>query len=117
MLFQLLDGAFGWEDQQCDLAALGFGLHVVHYWQGPRSRPDNQTTTSPGDLLFDRNRCVSEFFAEFLRGLLLTLTHVSTVDHHIMLVGHAVDPDRAKRKLLEAHTLTPTYHVPCAEDL
>src|SRR6266571_7372767 len=98
-----------WEDEQCDLAALGLALHVVHHRQGARSSADDQATALPGDLLFHGDRGVSELFAEFLRGLLLTLAHVPTVDHHVVLISNAVDSDRTKGKLLEAHTIPPGY--------
>src|SRR2546425_3477321 len=75
MLFQRLDGFFCWEDEQCDLATLGLALHVVHHRQGARSSADDQATALPGDLLFHRHWGVSELFAEFLGGLLLTLAH------------------------------------------
>ena len=106
MLFQFLDGIYSWEDKQCDFAASGFAFNVVHHRHGARSSADDQTTTLPGDLLFDRHRRMPEFVAKFLRGLFLTLTDVSAVNHHIMLIRHAVDTDGAKRKLLEAHNET-----------
>jgi hypothetical protein len=91
MLFQLLDRLSGWENEQCDLAASGFTLHIVHHGQATCSGADDQTTTSPRDLLFDRNRRVPELVAEFLRWLLLPHADVPAVDHDVVLVGHAVE--------------------------
>src|SRR5215471_10670201 len=93
MFFQRLDGVDGWEDEQRDLAALGLAFHVVHHRQDTRSGADDQALAFPGNLLFYRNRSVSKFFAEFLRGLLLTLAYIPTVDHHVVLIGNAVDSD------------------------
>src|SRR5215467_443957 len=53
MLFQLFDGLGGRENEQGDLAPLGFAFHVVHHRQGARSSANDQTTTLPGNLLFD----------------------------------------------------------------
>src|SRR4029453_16987942 len=103
-LFQRLDGFGGWEDEQCELAASGLAAHILHHRQRSRPGADDQSAALPGDLLFHRNRCVSELIAEFLRGLLLPLSHLPAVDHHVVLIGHTVDPDRTKGKLLEAHT-------------
>src|SRR4029453_2905523 len=107
MLFQRLDGFGGWEVEQCDLAASGLAPHIVHPRQRSRPGADDQPAALPGDLLFHSNRCVSELIAEFLRGLLLPLSHLPAVDHHVVLIGHAVDPDRTKGTLLEAHTNLP----------
>jgi hypothetical protein len=87
MLFQVFDRVSGWKDEQCDFAAFGFALDFVHHWQGARSSADDQTATFPGNLLFNRNRRVSELVAKFLRGVLLTLTHVPAVDDDVVIVG------------------------------
>src|SRR5262249_19786083 len=51
MLFQLFDGLGGRENEQGDLAPLGFAFHVLHHRQGARSSANDQTTTLPGNLL------------------------------------------------------------------
>src|SRR5262245_1959467 len=103
MLFERFDGLGGWEDEQCDLAPFSFAFHIIHHRQATRSGADNQTPAFPRNLLFDRNRRVPELIAEFLRRLLLTLTHVPAVDHHVVFIDHAVDSDGTEGELLEAH--------------
>src|SRR5262245_20940145 len=107
ILFQLFDGFGRWKDDQRDLPAFRFAFHVVHHGQSTSSSADDQTTTFPWNLFFDRNRCVSELVAKFLRRLLLTLTHVSAVDHYVVFVGHTVDSDGTKGEFLEAHFIPP----------
>ncbi len=89
-------------------------LHVVHHRQGARSSADDQATALPGDLLFQGDRGVSELLAEFLRGLLPTFAHIRTVDHHVVLISNAVDSDRTKGKLLDAHTYLRDIVLPLA---
>src|SRR5262249_54800924 len=108
MLFQLLDGLSSREHEHRDLPAFGLALHIIHHGQATRSSADNQTTTFPWNLLFDGNWRVSELVAKFFRGLLHTLTHVPAFDDDVMFIGHAVDTDRTKGELLEAHFDLPT---------
>src|SRR5215831_11851456 len=113
MLFHFFNSLSGWQDEQRDLLPFGFALHFVHHGQGASSSSNDQTTAFPWNLLFNRYRRVPELVAKFLRWLLLTLTYVSAVDHHVVLIGHAVDSDRTKGKLLETHFLTSEIATIC----
>jgi hypothetical protein len=41
-------------------------------------------------------------------GLLFSLPNVAAVDDHVVLIGHAVDPDGAEGEILETHWHLPT---------
>jgi len=40
-------------------------------------------------------------------GLLFSLPNLAPVDDHVVLIGHAVDPDGAEGEILEAHWHPP----------
>ena len=48
---------------------------------------------------------MSEGVAELFGRLLLALPDLPAVDHHVMLVGNAVDADQAERKRFEARIM------------
>ena len=66
VLIQGLHGFFRWEDEQFNFAPLGLTFDLIHDWQCSFSRADHQATAFPSDLLFQRERRVSEGFAELL---------------------------------------------------
>jgi hypothetical protein len=45
---------------------------------------------------------MSEFIPEFLGRLLLPFADLSSIDHHIVFVGLAIDANRPKRKCIKA---------------
>jgi hypothetical protein len=46
---------------------------------------------------------VAETMAELPRGFLFTLTNRSAIDHHVVIVGNAIDADKPKGKRSKAH--------------
>ena len=78
-------------------------LDFFHYRQiavGPGA--DHQTTALPGYVLFSRERCMAESLAKFLGGFLLSLADFPTIDHHIVLVRDAIDPNQTEGKNLRS---------------
>src|ERR671918_2104525 len=88
---QEFDGACCRHDDQLDLAALGFTLHLVHHGESTGARTDDQPATIPRYLLLDGQRRMPELGAELLRGLLLALADLAMVDHHVVFIGNAID--------------------------
>src|SRR3974390_2607191 len=92
-LIQKRHGFFGWEDAQFNFAPLSLTFDLIHDWQSSLARADHQATAFPRDLLFQRERCVSEGFAELLGSSLLPFPHLASVDHHVIAVLNAIDPN------------------------
>ena len=69
------------------------------------SGPDHETTAVPRDLLRERQRRVTIRGAQLSGRLLVALSDNASVEHHVVVVGLAVDLDRAERETLEAHRL------------
>ena len=85
------------QDDKVDLATAGLFPDLLHHRQRAISTgADHQPTTSPGDVLRDRQRGVPVRAAEpFGRGL-LALADLSAVDDQVVIVGHAVDSHRTE---------------------
>src|ERR1035437_6196880 len=77
VLFQFFDCFNRRQDQELDLAAIGFSLHFLPDRQGAASGADHQAPAFPRYLLFERERRVAELLAEFLGRLLIVLAHLS----------------------------------------
>ena len=101
VLFQFFDCFNRWQDQELDLAALGFSLHFLHDRQGAASGADQEAPAFPRYLLFERKRRVAEGLAEFLGRLLVARAHLSAVDHHVVVIGDTVDAEGTEGKRLE----------------
>src|SRR5580704_12834864 len=93
---QEFHGLFRWKDEQFNFAPLSLTFDLIHNWQSPFARADQQATAFPRDLLFQRERRVSEGFAELLGGFLLPFAHLAPVDHHVIAVLNAIDPNLPK---------------------
>src|ERR1017187_6962204 len=96
VLLQYLDCLSRRQHEQLDAAALGFLFHFFHDRQGAGSGADHQLPAFPGDLFFDRERCVAEGVAKLFGCLLLALPDLAAVDEHVMFVGDAIDADRTE---------------------
>jgi hypothetical protein len=68
---QELHGFFRWDDEQFNFAPLSLAFDLIHNWQRSSACADHQATAFPRDLLFQRERRVSEGFAELLGSFLL----------------------------------------------
>jgi hypothetical protein len=79
------------QDDQFDLSARGFPLHLFHHRQCTCARPDNEPFAFPRNLFFDGQRGVPVLITILLRWLLLTFANCTAVDHHVALVGDAID--------------------------
>ena len=100
---QNLDGLNRRQDEQFDLAPFGFTLHIFHHRQRTRANAHHEAAALPWYLFFEGERRVPEFGAELLGRFLLALADPSTVDHHIVFVGDAINANGAKAKVLETH--------------
>jgi len=99
-LIQELHGFFRWEDDQLDFAPLSLTFDLIHDWQSSFARADHQAAAFPRNLLFQRERRVSEGFTELLRRFLLPFVHLASVDHDVIAALNAIDPNLPKRELL-----------------
>src|SRR6516225_5644010 len=80
------------KNEQLDLAALGFEFHVLHYREATMCPgADHQPLAFPRDVLFDRQRRVSELVAKLLGRLLLAFADFAAINYHIIIVGGPVD--------------------------
>ena len=107
VLFQFFDCFNRRQDQEFDLAAIGFSLHFLHDRQGAASCADHEACAFPRYLLFERERRVAELLAEFLGRLLVALAHLSAVDHHVMVIGDTVDAEGAEGEPSRHSLLSP----------
>jgi hypothetical protein len=64
--------------------------------KAPVPVPIHQVLALPGYLLLDGNWRVSEGFTELLGWLLLALADFTAIDHHLVLTGGPVNPDRTE---------------------
>src|SRR5271157_1373205 len=103
-LIQEFHGFFRWEDEQFNFAPLSLTFDLIHDWQSPFARTDHQTTARPRDLLFQRERRVTETVPEPLGWFLLALADLTSVNHDVIAVLNAIDPNLPKRELLELHS-------------
>ena len=87
-----------------NLAPLGFSLHVVHHRESAVSAGANyQALALPrNSSLIESGVCLNAS-RNFLDAFFLPLADAFTIDHHIVLMSDAVDPDRAERKVFETH--------------
>jgi hypothetical protein len=69
--------------------------------------PTTQPATFPGYFFLDRQRRVPVFFPESLRGFLLALSDLATIDHDIVILRYVVDLKRAEREGVEMHWPPP----------
>jgi hypothetical protein len=104
VLLQRLYRFSGRKNQQFDLAPLGFSLHVVHHRESAVSAGANyQALALPrNSSLIESGVCLNAS-RNFLDAFFLPLADVFTIDHHIVLMSDAVDPDRAESKVFETH--------------
>src|SRR5271169_4886052 len=93
---QELHGFFRWEDNQFHLPPVRLTPNLIHDWQCSGAGTDHQPMAIPRYLLFQRERCVTEIVPELLRLLLLALANLSTVDHDVISVVSAIDPNVPK---------------------
>src|SRR6266849_1173497 len=49
---------------------------------------------------------MSKLVAELFRRFFLALADLAAVNHHVVVAGDAIDPDRTEGKLVEAHRCT-----------
>jgi len=106
VLLQERDGIGGWQGHEFHAAPLGFSPQLRDKREGALcSGPDYETTAVPRDLLRERQRRVTIRGAELSGRLLVALSDNAPVEHHVVVVGLAVDLDRAERETLEAHRL------------
>jgi hypothetical protein len=73
--------------------------------------PITELLAFPGYLLFDGERCVAEGVTELFGWLLLALADLSAVDHHVVFIGNAIDPDGTEGILSEAHSHLRRYYT------
>jgi Carbon-nitrogen hydrolase len=103
-LVQAFEGLRGGQNDEFDPSLLGLALHRVHDGQGAgESGADEKLSALPGNLLFNGERRVAEFIAEFLGGLLLPFLDLSPIDDHVVHVSLAVNLDRAEREIFDTH--------------
>src|SRR6516164_1869773 len=96
------------KNEQLDSAALGFELYVFHHRQTTMcAGTDHQPLAFPRDVLFNRQRRVSELVAKLLGRLLLPLADFAAINYHVIVVGGPVDTNRTKGKIFEAHMPPP----------
>src|SRR5271165_108563 len=95
-LIQELHGFFRWEDDQLDFAPLSLTFDLIHHWQCSFARADHQAAAFPRNLLFQRERRVSEGFAELLGSFLLPFPHLASVDQHVIAILNPIDPNLPK---------------------
>src|ERR1035438_5387836 len=93
---QEVHGFFRWEDEQFNFTPLSLTFDLIHGWQRSFALTHHQPTAFPRDLLLQRERRVSEGVAELLRGFLLSFANLTSVDHHVIAVLNAVDPNLSK---------------------
>jgi len=105
-LFQQRDRIDGRQRQQLDTAPLSFPPQLWGERESPLCPgPDHETTAVPRDVLRERQGRVAVRRAERPGRLLVPLSYDAPVEHHVVVVGLAVDLDRAERETLEAHRL------------
>ena len=106
VLLQQRDGIGGWQGHEFHAAPLGFSPQLRDKREGALcSGPDHETTAVPRDLLRERQRRVTIRGAELSGRLLVALLDNAPVEHHVVVVGFAIDLNRAEREILEAHRL------------
>ena len=106
VLLQQYGGIGGWQGHEFHAAPLGFSPQLRDKRKGALcSGPDDETIAVQRDLLRERQRGVTVRGAELSGRLLVALSDNAPVEHHVVVVGLAVDLDRAERETLEAHRL------------
>ncbi len=112
-LAQAFKGFRGGQNDQFDPSLLGLALHRVHDGEGAmESVADDTLSAFPGNLLFNGERRVAEFVAEFLGGFFLPFLNLSLIDDHVVLLRLAVDLDRAERELFDMHGCLGSSYLP-----
>ncbi len=108
VLLQRVDRSGSGKDEQFDFTALGFELHFFHHRQGAVGPcADYQPATFSGYFLLRGERSASEGIAKFFGGFFLALADLTAVNHHVVLVGDAIDPDGTEGKIFETHMPSP----------
>ena len=90
---QVFHGFFRWQDNQFDFAPPGLTPNLIHHLQSSGARADYQMTAFPRYLLLQRKRRMTESVPKFLGWFLLALANLSSVDHDIVAVLNAIDPN------------------------
>src|SRR5882724_3084074 len=107
-----LDSFVRGQNQQSDFSAARLEFHLVHHRKRSiSSRADYEALALPGYLFFDRDRGMSEFLAEFFRGLLLTLANPAAVNDDVTFIGNAINFDSTEVKFAEVHGGDFPFHV------
>lgn len=76
--------------------------NFVHHRQfAVSARTDHEPTAFPGDVLLYRKRRVSEIVAKAFAGRFPAFANLPSVDQDIVVIGVAVNRERAKRKIGE----------------
>ena len=96
------------QDDQVDLAAAGLVPDLLHDRQGAvGASTDHQPAASPRDVLLGGERGVPVRAAKLPGGGLLALADLPVVDDQVVVLGHAVDPDRSEAVAGELHADAP----------
>src|SRR5712692_6385877 len=85
----------------------GFFEHGGHH--GERSLgtgSHDEARALPGDLFFHREWRVAVLIAELPGGFLLPQPDLAAVDHHVTVVGLAVDADGAESEPVDSHAFS-----------
>jgi len=93
-------------------------LKTCHKINSPGTA-DHEAAALPRYLLFEGERRVSEFVAEFFGRLFLAFAYPPAVNHHIMFVGDPIDANGTEGKIFKPHTTTSLrelYSLPPASN-
>src|ERR1700687_3094171 len=93
---QELYGFFRWEDDQFDFVLLSLTSNLIHDWKCSGARADHQPAAFPRCILCQRERRVAESFPKLLRWFLRTPANFSLIDHDVIAVLNAIDPNFSK---------------------
>jgi len=97
------------ERQHFYSATLGLPSYVLHHRQvAVRAGANDKSSAFPRYLFPDGQRRVAELLAESLGGLFLAFANFTPINYDIVLIGAAVNLDRAEREFVELHTRTPS---------
>jgi hypothetical protein len=64
---------------------------------------NDEAATAPGDAFLDGNRCVAEEITELLGWFLFAFANLTPVDHDIMVVSLAINPNGPEGERVEPH--------------
>ena len=93
---QELDGFFRWKDDQFNFVLLSFTSNLIHDGKCSGARANYQPAAFPRYLLCRREWRVAESVPKLLRWFLLAPANFSPVDHDVIAVLNAIDPNFSK---------------------